>query len=65
MKNKIIGWILFAIGLIVFLVSILADLIGIGTDPTIIGWAQLTGAAVGVAVVIVGNRIIVRSGKKQ
>ena len=41
-------------GLILAIVSMLADFIGIGAGPNIIGWKQFTGIAVGFLMVVFG-----------
>ena len=48
MTKKIISIVLMVGGVLLVAVSLGADLIGIGSYPGI-NWAQLTGAAVGVA----------------
>jgi hypothetical protein len=49
------------VGVLIFLVSLLADAFGIG-EGTGIGWKQITGSVVGLAVVAVG---IVQMRKKK
>ena len=41
------------VGLVVFLVSILADSVGIG-EGTGIGWKQITGSIVGLVIAVIG-----------
>lgn len=53
--------IFLVVGVVVFLVSLLADAFGIG-EGTGIGWKQITGSIVGLAVVAVG---IVQMKKKK
>ena len=49
------------VGLVVFLVSILADSVGIG-EGTGIGWKQITGSIVGLVIAVIG---IVQMVKKK
>ena len=65
MKTKYIGLALIVIGVIVILVSLLADVLGIGQDPTIIGWRQYLGAALGFIVVVVGFILARRKEKPK
>jgi hypothetical protein len=52
--------ILIALGVIVALVSLFADAIGVGTQPGIIGWKQLLGASLGLAMLITGVVLLAR-----
>ena len=54
MSKKTSGVVLIVVGVIVLLVFLLADFLGIGSDPTTVGWIQLLGAAIGLVVAIVG-----------
>lgn len=56
MSRKTISLILIIGGVILTLLSLTADLIGIGSYPGI-NWAQLTGAVVGLAALIFGYRL--------
>jgi len=49
MSKKIVSIVLMVVGVILIGLSLGADLIGIGSYPGI-NWAQLTGAAIGLAV---------------
>ncbi len=62
MSNKSSGIVLIVVGVIVLLVFLLADVLGLGSDPTTIGWIQLLGAAIGLVLAIVG---IVLATKKE
>lgn len=53
MSTKTIGFLLIALGVVVAVVSLAADMIGIGNRQGI-GWQQLLGIAVGVIVALVG-----------
>jgi hypothetical protein len=54
MSKRTLGIVLIAAGALLVAVSLLADTIGIGAQPGIIGWKQILGAAVGAAAGIVG-----------
>ena len=54
MSTKTIGYALIVIGVIVLIIFLLADMLGIGSDPTTVGWIQLLGAAIGLVVAVVG-----------
>ena len=51
--KKILGIILSVGGIILFVLSLLADVIGIG-DTSVFGWIQIVGIAVGAVAFIVG-----------
>ncbi len=53
MTGKKIGLVWMVSGVLIILLSLGADLIGIGSD-TGIGWKQLLGAGVGVVAFLVG-----------
>jgi uncharacterized membrane protein len=53
MSKRTINLVLKAIGLILIVTSLGADLIGIGSYPGI-NWAQLVGAVVGLVVLVYG-----------
>jgi hypothetical protein len=53
--------VLLVVGILIFLVSLLADAFGIG-EGTGIGWKQITGSLVGLAVAAIG---IVQMKKKK
>jgi len=54
-----VGLIVF--GLIVVGISLLADTLGVGAQPGIVGWKQLLGAGAGVVMLIGGVVLLVRS----
>ena len=58
---KKIGPIVIAIGVVIVLVSALADPIGIGSDGSGFGWKQVVGVIVGALVAIAGIAISMRS----
>jgi len=57
MSKKSISIILIIAGIILFIISLIADLIGIGGDLTAFGWKQITGVAVGLLLFLIGIRL--------
>jgi len=53
MSEKTLGLVVLVIGVLLFLVSAFADALGIGGSPGI-GWKQILGVIVGVAVAAYG-----------
>jgi hypothetical protein len=53
MSKRTIGFVLIALGIVIAVVSLVADSIGIG-NQTGIGWKQFLGIAIGVIVALVG-----------
>ena len=53
MSRKTLGIVLMVIGILLVVVSLVADMLGIGSVPGF-GWKQLLGTAVGVIVALVG-----------
>lgn len=64
MTNKTVGLISLIGGGLLLLISLLADLIGLGSYPGL-NWAQLTGAAVGLVVLIIGIWLTIRRPKSE
>ena len=56
MSKKTISLIAIILGVVVALVSLTADLIGIGSYPGL-NWAQLTGTAIGLLLILLGLRL--------
>jgi hypothetical protein len=52
-SKKTVGVVLLVVGIIVLLVSVLADVIGIG-NQTVFGYLQIAAAVVGAIVAVVG-----------
>lgn len=48
------------VGVIILAGSLLADVLGVGSDPSMIGWRQLLGAAIGAVVAVVGIVLAIR-----
>jgi uncharacterized membrane protein YgaE (UPF0421/DUF939 family) len=53
MSKKTLGILLIVLGVILGVVSLAADVIGIGNEFSI-GWKQLLGTAIGIIVALVG-----------
>lgn len=62
MRRKSIGIVLLVIGVLILLVSALADVVGLGADPQVFGYRQIAGAAVGAAIAVVGGVVYWRVG---
>ena len=60
-----IGLGLIIIGVIVLAVSLLADVLGVGTYPSAIGPVQLAGAAVGLIIAVIGIVLVLRERKPK
>ena len=54
MSTRNIGIAILVIGILVILISLLADVIGIGATAGVFGWRQILGAGVGVLVILAG-----------
>ena len=60
MSKRTLGMALIVVGVIIILVSLLADTIGLGAQPDIIGWRQILGAVIGAALGIGGVVLLIR-----
>jgi hypothetical protein len=56
MSKKTISSVLIALGVIMVVISLAADVLGIGNVPGF-GWKQMLGTAFGVIVALVGVRL--------
>jgi hypothetical protein len=63
MSKKTISLVAIILGVVVTLVSLTADLIGVGSYPGI-NWAQLTGTALGLILILLGLRLRRLEGEK-
>ena len=54
MSKKTSALLYIVVGILLIIVSLAADFIGLGDDPSVIGWKQLVGMAVGVVIAILG-----------
>jgi cytochrome c biogenesis protein CcdA len=64
MSKKTISLIAIILGAVVTLGSLTADLIGIGSYPGL-NWAQLTGTAIGLLLILLGLRLRRFEGEKE
>lgn len=57
------GWgiVLIALGVIVALIAVFADVLGLGAQPGVIGWKQMLGAGAGVLSIIAGTLMLIRA----
>ena len=54
MSKKTSALLYIVVGILLVIVSLAPDFIGLGADPSVIGWKQLVGMAVGVVIAILG-----------
>lgn len=54
-RNKRLAAAIAVVGVVIFLVSALADILGIGGNPLVFGYIQLAGVAVGGALAVAGT----------
>ena len=59
-RKKIAGIVLFVTGAIILVLSLIADLIGIGVNPIVFVYRQIIGTIVGVIVIVAGLILILR-----
>jgi hypothetical protein len=62
-RNRGLAIVLLAVGVIVLLVSALADILGIGGNPLVFGYKQLAGVAVGAVIALIGGVLYWWSGR--
>ncbi|UCC62528.1 MAG: hypothetical protein JSV36_17470 [Anaerolineae bacterium] len=60
MGGKTAGIILLVVGIAVVIVSLIADALGIGNNPSVFGPQQIAGTVVGAIVAIVGLFLTLR-----
>jgi len=65
MDKKYTGISIIIIGAAIAVISLIADVIGLGGDPSVIGWKQLLGAGVGVVIIAVGLWLTLKNKKKE
>jgi hypothetical protein len=63
LKNS--GFALIIIGAGITIISLIADVIGLGGDPSVIGWKQIIGIVVGAVIIIVGLWTTLKARKKN
>jgi membrane associated rhomboid family serine protease len=54
------GLAILAVGVVLALVSLLADSLGLGGQPDVFGWKQVTGLVVGLALAAYGGYRLTR-----
>ncbi len=59
-RKKTIGIALIAGGIILLILSLLADVLGVGGNLAVFGWKQILGAVVGVVVAVAGAVLLRR-----
>ena len=64
MLKKVLSWILIIIGGVGLVLSLIADLIGIGSSPGF-NYAQIIGALLGLAILLYGVWFMRRKDKKK
>lgn len=55
LKTQSLG--LMVVGILLVAISLLADVIGLGGNATVIGWKQYFGAAVGINLILFGAHL--------
>ena len=60
MTNRALAAGLLLAGTLIAAMSLLADVIGLGAQPGVIGWKQILGVAVGLLVAFIGVVIALR-----
>ena len=59
-RKKIVGIVLLVIGALILILSLIADLIGVGVNPVVFGYRQIIGTVVGVILIVVGSILSLR-----
>lgn len=57
MFDKILSTTLMILGAAIVAISVLADAIGIGAVPNVVGWKQYSGAVIGLVIVFFGAHL--------
>lgn len=65
MSRKTLGLILLIVGVIVALLSVLADMVGVGMLPGTFGLGQIIGTIVGVAAFVVGLVLLLTGDRTE
>jgi hypothetical protein len=55
--------VILAVGMLVLLASLGADVVGLGSSPEIFGYKQMAGAITGIVLALVGAFLYLRSPK--
>lgn len=64
MTKRTLYYLVVVGGALLLIISLIADLIGLGSYPGL-NWAQLTGAAIGLVVLIVGVWFVIRNPETE
>ena len=59
-NRKTMGLVLLVIGIVVLIVSLLADTIGIGGSASVFGFKQILGTVVGAVLAVAGLVVMIR-----
>jgi hypothetical protein len=62
--NKSVAVVVIVVGIVVLLVSALADVMGVGAHPLVFGYKQVIGSAVGAVLAVIGVVLYWRAGKQ-
>lgn len=65
MNKKQLGQLLIIGGTAIGLLSLLADVLGLGGDPSVIGWKQLLGAGAGLVVLVIGVWLTIKAKDQE
>jgi hypothetical protein len=60
MPTRTIGIAMIFIGVLLALISLLADVIGVGWHPEVFGWKQILGTTVGIVLSLAGLYLVRR-----
>ncbi len=63
MQKKVLCFVFIGVGIIILLVSLFADLIGIGVPGSGFGYKQVIGTVIGAMIVIIGFILYRKWGK--
>ena len=64
MRDKVLSLVLLVVGIIILVVSLIADFIGIGRAPAGFGFKQILGTIIGAIVIIIGIVLTIKETKK-
>jgi TRAP-type C4-dicarboxylate transport system permease small subunit len=63
--DKVVSLTLVILGVIAIAVCLFADVLGIGSAPSTIGWKQYSGATIGVMMIFLGAHIAYHHSRRQ
>jgi hypothetical protein len=61
-KYRVVGAVVFVVGVLILLVSALADVLGLGASAAVFGYRQIVGSLVGAVIVVAGAALYWRAG---